>query len=129
VRWYYSDNSRLRLQDEKQALHDCVRAALAETQTAAAADQEAGATGPEGDVDAAVNAQIQHRRNQQVLICCRVTTCQCSDTTQENSTGAALLLSHDLAQKAEICPLEGGLHGGGLLVRSMKLMTCLVAIF
>ncbi|DBA79384.1 TPA: hypothetical protein ACH3X2_000030 [Trebouxia sp. C0005] len=51
--------------DEKQALHDCVRAALAETQTAAVADRAAGATGPEGDVDAAVNAQIQHRRNQQ----------------------------------------------------------------
>lgn len=51
--------------DEKQALHDCVRAALAETQTAAVADRAAGAAGPEGDVEAAVNAQIQHRRNQQ----------------------------------------------------------------
>ena len=70
VRWSYRDNWRLCLQDEKQALHDCVRAALAETQTAAVAERAAGAAGPESDVEAAVNAQIQHRRNQQVLVRC-----------------------------------------------------------
>ncbi len=56
------------MQDEKQALHECVRTALAETQNAAVADKAAGSSGQEGDVDAAVNAQIQQRRNQQVLI-------------------------------------------------------------
>ena len=56
------------LQDEKQALHNCVRAALAETQNAAVADRAAMLNGQEGDVDAAVNAQIQQRRNQKVLL-------------------------------------------------------------
>ncbi|KAL3143519.1 hypothetical protein ABBQ38_002323 [Trebouxia sp. C0009 RCD-2024] len=49
--------------DEKQALHNCVRAALAETQNAAVADRAAAADGQEGDIDAAVEAQIQQRRN------------------------------------------------------------------
>lgn len=55
------------LQDEKQALHNCVRMALAETQNAAVADRAATLNGQEGDIDAAVNAQIQQRRNQKVL--------------------------------------------------------------
>lgn len=55
------------MQDEKQALHNCVRAALAETQNAAVADRAAAADGQEGDIDAAVEAQIQQRRNQKVL--------------------------------------------------------------
>lgn len=55
------------LQDEKQALHNCVLAALAETQNAAMADRAATLNGQDGDVDAAVNAQIQQRRNQKVL--------------------------------------------------------------
>ena len=54
------------LQDEKQALHECVRAALLETQNAAVADRAAETNGQDADVDAAVNAQIQQRRNQQV---------------------------------------------------------------
>lgn len=56
------------LQDEKQALHKCVQAALAETQNAAGADRAAILNGQEADVDAAVNAQIQQRRNQKVSI-------------------------------------------------------------
>ena len=55
------------LQDEKQALHNCVRMALSETQNAAVADRAATLNGQEGDIDAAVNAQIQQRRNQKVL--------------------------------------------------------------
>lgn len=51
--------------DEKQALHECVRAALVETQNAAVADRAAEANGQDADVDAAVNAQIQQRQNQQ----------------------------------------------------------------
>ena len=58
------------LQDEKQALHNCVRAALAETQNAAVADRAAALNGQDGDVAAAVNAQIQQRRTQKVLSCC-----------------------------------------------------------
>lgn len=58
------------LQDEKQALHNCVRAALAETQNAAVADRAAAADGQEGDIDAAVEAQIQQRRNKKVLGSC-----------------------------------------------------------
>ena len=54
------------MQDEKQALHDCVREALAQTQHAAVADRAAAANGQEYDIDAAVQAQIQQRRNQQV---------------------------------------------------------------
>ena len=54
------------LQDEKQALHERVRAALVETQNAAVADRAAEANGQDADVDAAVNAQIQQRQNQQV---------------------------------------------------------------
>lgn len=59
------------LQDEKQALHKCVQAALAETQNAAGADRAAtlNGQGTEADVDAAVNAQIQQRRNQKVTKC------------------------------------------------------------
>lgn len=65
------------MQDEKQALHKCVQAALAETQNAAGADRAAILNGQEGDVDAAVNAQIQQRRNQKVSIpaVCGVTAC------------------------------------------------------
>ena len=53
------------MQDEKQALHECVRTALVETQNAAVADRTGDPSAPEGDVEAAVNAQIQQRRNQQ----------------------------------------------------------------
>ena len=56
----------LLLQDEKQALHDCVREALAQTQNAAVADRASTTNGQDGDVDVAVSAQIQQRRNQQV---------------------------------------------------------------
>ena len=55
------------LQDEKQALHNCVRAALAETQNAAVADRAAMSNVQEGDIDAAVNAQIKQQRNQKVM--------------------------------------------------------------
>ena len=53
------------LQDEKQALHECVRSALTETQNAAVADRSATAD-QNGELDAVVEAQIQQRRKQQV---------------------------------------------------------------
>ena len=54
------------MQDEKQALHECVRTALAETQNAAVADQSTSAADQNGELDAVVEAQIQQRRKQQV---------------------------------------------------------------
>lgn len=63
-----SSDCRSWLQDEKQALHECVRVALDQTQKAAVADRAAEAAGQEGSVDAAVLAQIQQRRNQQVTM-------------------------------------------------------------
>lgn len=70
------------LQDEKQALHKCVQAALAETQNAAGADRAAILNGQEGDVDAAVNAQIQQRRNQKVSVTAVCSMTACSWSTQ-----------------------------------------------
>lgn len=58
------------VQDEKQALHECVRTALAETQNAAAADQSTAAADQNGELDAVVEAQIQQRRKQQVKCLC-----------------------------------------------------------